>query len=179
MCACISYPKKDKDFCPKEQIKGFTSCWMDANATTDELGMMCRCGKIEKVMKNKRCGNIKKAIWQGLVCSMVGKEQKAYFQSALGLFSLAGHFNWFKCLFAIAFNPRFFFFYCCPMKRYKEELSKQNLSVFKNPALNSFVAKEGSHFSFRNPDHVYANHVWGHGEAVPHTAGAHSSEASS
>ncbi|OPJ69664.1 hypothetical protein AV530_012657 [Patagioenas fasciata monilis] len=93
MCACISYPKKDKAFCPKEQIKGFTSCWMDANATNDELGMMRRCGKIEKVMKNKRCGNIKKAIQQGLVCNMVGKEQKAYFQSALGLFSLAGHFN--------------------------------------------------------------------------------------
>lgn len=31
----------------------------------------------EKVVKNKRCGNIKKAVHQGLVCNMVGKEAES------------------------------------------------------------------------------------------------------
>lgn len=42
MCAYISYPKKDKPFCPKGQAKGLTSCWVNANAANDELGMMHR-----------------------------------------------------------------------------------------------------------------------------------------
>lgn len=63
------------------------------------------------VVKNKICGNTKKAIQQGLACNMVGKGAEGLFQTRLAffLFSLAGHFNWFKHLFATAFNPRFFF----------------------------------------------------------------------
>ena len=81
MCACTSCPKKDKAFWPKEQTKGLTSCWMNANAAIDDLDMMCRWEEIEMVMKNKRWGNIKKTIQQGLVYNMVEKGAEGVFSA--------------------------------------------------------------------------------------------------
>lgn len=86
MYAGISYPKKDKPFCSKEQTKGLTSCWMDANAANDELGIMRRRREIEMVVKNKISGNIKKAIQQGLACKMVGKGAEGLFLPRLAFF---------------------------------------------------------------------------------------------
>lgn len=40
------------------------------------------------VVKNKRCGNTKKAIQQGLVCSMVGKGAEGLFSAWASFFCL-------------------------------------------------------------------------------------------
>lgn len=65
------------------------------------------------------------------------------------------------------------------MKWHKEELGKPNLYAFEKLTLKFFVVNRGSHFPFRKPDRICINHVWGSGEALPHMAGAHSSDMSS